>query len=128
LPYPIKEGNKTMQNMTTQEFKNKIFNYEVEKDWNYLGELPAIIDFYADWCGPCKLQTPILDKISKKYEGKINVFKIDTEAEQELAAAFGIRSIPSLLFIPKTGKPSLNPGLLQEAQLDQVVNEYLLKG
>ena len=117
-----------MQNMTTQEFKSKIFNYEVEKEWKYLGDLPAIIDFYADWCGPCKLQTPILDKISKKYEGKINVFKIDTEAEQELAAAFGIRSIPSLLFIPKAGKPSLNPGLLQEAQLDQVVNEYLLKG
>ena len=113
--------------MTTQEFKTKIFNYEVEKDWKYLGDLPAIIDFYADWCGPCKIQTPILDKISKKYEGKINVFKIDTEAEQELAAAFGIRSIPSLLFIPKNEKPSMNPGLLQEAQLDQVVNEYLLK-
>ena len=117
-----------MQNLNTNEFKTKIFNYETEKEWNYLGNRPAIIDFYADWCGPCKIQGPILDKISKKYEGKIDVFKIDTEQNEELSAAFGIRSIPSLLFIPMNGKPSLNPGLLMEPQLEQVVEEYLLKG
>jgi thioredoxin len=120
--------DKTMQNLNTNEFKTKIFNYETEKEWNYLGNRPAIIDFYADWCGPCKIQGPILDKISKKYEGKIDVFKIDTEQNEELSAAFGIRSIPSLLFIPMNGKPSLNPGLLMEPQLEQVVEEYLLKG
>ncbi len=116
-----------MESINTNEFKSKIFNFEVEKDWKYLGDRPAIIDFYADWCGPCKIQGPILDRISKKYEGKINVFKIDTEQNEELSAAFGIRSIPSLLFIPMKGKPSLNPGLIQEDQLVQVIDQYLLK-
>ncbi len=116
-----------METMNTNDFKTKIFNYEQEKEWKYLGDEPAIIDFYADWCGPCRLQSPILDKISKKYQGKIRVYKVDTEKNPELSSAFGIRSIPALLFIPKNGQPSLNAGLLQEAQLDQVVNEYLLK-
>lgn len=123
-----KRGYAVMKTLNAQEFKNQIFNYTQEKEWKYLGDAPAIIDFYADWCGPCRIQGPILEKISQKYAGKINVFKIDTEANPELSAAFGIRSIPSLLFIPKNGTPSMNPGLLQEAQLDQVVNEYLLKG
>lgn len=116
-----------MEMINTQEFKTKIFDYSKEKEWKYLGDLPAIIDFYADWCGPCRIQGPILEKISKKYEGKIQVYKVDTEENPELSATFGIRSIPSLLFIPKNGKPSMNPGLLQESQLEQVVNEYLLK-
>lgn len=116
-----------METINTQDFKSKIFNYAQEKEWKFLGDLPTIVDFYADWCGPCRIQGPILDKISKKYEGKIRVYKVDTEKDPELSAAFGIRSIPSLLFIPKSGQPSMNPGLLQEAQLDQVVNEYLLK-
>jgi len=116
-----------MESINTNDFKTKIFNFTEEKEWKYLGNMPAIIDFYADWCGPCKIQSPILDKISKKYAGKINVFKIDTEKNEELSAAFGIRSIPSLLFIPMKGKPSMNPGLLQEAQLEQVIEEYLLK-
>ncbi len=116
-----------MQSINTNEFKTKIFNYETEKDWKFLGTRPAIIDFYADWCGPCKIQGPILDRISKKYEGKIDIYKIDTEKNQELSAAFGIRSIPSLLFIPLSGTPSMNPGLLQEAQLEQVIENYLLK-
>ncbi len=116
-----------MEMLNTVDFKKKVFDFEQEKEWKYLGDAPAIIDFYADWCGPCRLQTPILDKISKKYEGKIRVYKVDTEKNPELSAAFGIRSIPALLFIPKSGKPSMNAGLLQEAQLDQVVNEYLLK-
>jgi thioredoxin 1 len=119
--------DKTMQSINTNEFKTKIFNYETEKDWKFLGTRPAIIDFYADWCGPCKIQGPILDRISKKYEGKIDIYKIDTEKNQELSAAFGIRSIPSLLFIPLSGTPSMNPGLLQEAQLEQVIENYLLK-
>jgi thioredoxin len=116
-----------METINTNDFKTKIFNYSTEKEWNYLGDLPAIIDFYADWCGPCKLQSPILEQISKKYAGKIRVYKVDTEKNPELSSAFGIRSIPALLFIPKTGKPSMNAGLLQETQLDQVVNDYLLK-
>ena len=94
-----------MHSINSNEFKAKIFNYETEKEWKYLGNRPAIIDFYADWCGPCKIQGPILDRLSQKYEGKIDIFKIDTEQNEELSAAFGIRSIPSLLFIPMNGKP-----------------------
>ena len=116
-----------METINEKDFKTKIFNYTQEKEWKYLGDLPAIIDFYADWCGPCRQQSPILDEISKKYEGKIRVFKVDTEKSPELSSAFGIKSIPALLFIPKSGQPSMNAGLLQAAQLDQVVNEYLLK-
>mgnify|MGYP000256170517 CR=1 FL=1 len=94
------------ENLTKQTFLEKVFNYEKNKDWMYEGKLPAIIDFYADWCGPCKMIAPVLEELSNEYAGKINIYKVDTEAEQELAAAFGIRSIPSILFVPKHKIPS----------------------
>lgn len=112
--------------LTTQEFKEKVFNFEVNKEWKYAGELPAIIDFYADWCGPCKMVAPILQEIAKDYAGKLIVYKVDTESEQELASAFGISSIPTLLFVPKTGQPQASMGALPRQSFDRAINDILL--
>ncbi len=110
--------------MTTTE---KIFDYDKNKDWKFEGELPAIVDFYADWCGPCKMVAPVLEELSGEYDGKINIYKVDTEAEQELAAVFGIRSIPSILFIPKNGQPQMSMGAMPKEGFVQAINEILLK-
>lgn len=114
------------QHLTKADFLKKVFNYEVNKEWKFEGELPALIDFYADWCGPCKMVAPVLEELSNEYAGKINIYKIDTEAEQELAAAFGIRSIPSLLFIPKEGQPQMAMGALPKESLKEVIENVLL--
>ncbi|MDC7124502.1 MAG: thioredoxin [Spirochaetales bacterium] len=114
------------ENITSEDFKSKIFDYEKNQDWKYEGEIPAIIDFYADWCMPCKMLAPTIDKLSKEYEGKVNFYKVNTENEPELSGAFGIQSIPSLLFIPKEGKPQMSAGALPEAQLKKVIEETLL--
>jgi thioredoxin 1 len=113
--------------LTTQEFKNKVFNYDLNKDWKYEGELPAIIDFYADWCGPCKMVAPTLQDIASDYSGKIVVYKVDTEKEHELASAFGISSIPTILFVPKNGQPQAVMGALPRQSFDKVINDVLLK-
>jgi len=118
---------KNVVHLTTQEFKEKVFNYETEKEWKYKGELPAIIDFYADWCGPCKMVAPILEELAKDYEGKIVVYKVDTESEQELASVFGIQSIPTLLFVPKEGQPQAAMGALPRQSFDQAIKDVLLK-
>jgi thioredoxin len=99
-----------MEHLTKETFIEKIFDYENSNEWNYKGTKPAIIDFYADWCGPCKMVAPILEEIAKEYEGLIDIYKIDTEAEQELAMVFGIRSIPSILFIPVGDRPQMAVG------------------
>lgn len=112
--------------LTTQEFKEKIFNYERDKDWKYAGALPAIVDFYADWCGPCKMVAPILEELSAEYEGRVVVYKVDTEKEAELSAVFGIQSIPTLLFIDVEGNPSLQAGALPKHQLKKIIEEELL--
>ncbi|HLN21877.1 MAG TPA: thioredoxin [Bacteroidales bacterium] len=112
--------------LTTQEFKEKVFNYENSKEWKYEGSLPAIIDFYADWCGPCKMVAPILEELAKEYSGKIMVYKVDTENEQELAAVFGIQSIPTLLFIPKDGQPQAAMGALPKQTFEKVIKDVLL--
>jgi thioredoxin len=112
--------------LTTEEFKNKVFNYTVNKEWKYSGELPAIIDFYADWCGPCKMVAPILQEIAKDYEGKLIVYKVDTESERDLAAAFGISSIPTLLFVPMTGQPQAAMGALPRQSFDRAIKDVLL--
>jgi len=116
-----------MEHLTKQTFLEKVFNYEQNKEWKFEGELPAIIDFYADWCQPCKMVAPILEELSDEYNGKIDIYKVDTEAEQELAAAFGIRSIPSLLFIPKNEQPQMAQGALPKESFKQVISEVLLK-
>ena len=114
------------EQLTKQTFLEKVFNYEQNKEWKFEGELPCLIDFYADWCGPCKMVAPIMDKLADEYDGKVNFYKIDTEAEQELAMAFGIQSIPSLLFIPKEGQPQMAAGALPENTIKQVIDEQLL--
>ena len=115
------------EHLTKQTFLEKVFNYEQNKEWKFNGELPCIIDFYADWCQPCKMVAPILEELSEEYAGKINVYKVDTESEQELAAAFGIRSIPSLLFCPKDDKPQMAQGALPKPALVDAINNVLLK-
>jgi len=123
----IKTNNDSkMEHLTKATFQEKVFNYEVNKEWKYEGDLPCLIDFYADWCGPCKMVAPILEELAKEYEGKIHIYKIDTEAEQELAAAFGIRSIPSLLFCPKEGQPQMAMGALPKATMEKAIKEILL--
>jgi thioredoxin 1 len=103
----------------------KIFNYQENTEWVYEGDLPAIVDFYADWCGPCKMVAPVLEELEKEYEGKIHIYKIDTDKEQELASAFGIQSIPSLLFIPMDDRPQMAAGALPKKQLEKAIQEVL---
>lgn len=116
-----------MEHLTKETFLQKVFNYEQNKDWKFEGELPCIIDFYADWCQPCKMVAPILEDLSNEYEGKINIYKVDTEDQQELAGAFGIRSIPSILFCPKDAQPQMAQGALPKETLIQAINDVLLK-
>ena len=111
--------------LTKESFKEKVFNFEEKNEWEYQGDLPAIVDFYADWCGPCKMVAPILEEISTEYEGKMHVYKIDTDREQELAAAFGIQSIPSLLFIPVNDPPQMAQGALPRESLLKAMKDIL---
>jgi len=113
--------------LTKAEFLQKVDNYEANpNEWKYLGDKPCLIDFYADWCGPCKAVAPILEELAKEYDGKIVIYKIDTDKEQELASAFGIRSIPSLLFVPMSGKPQMSMGAMPKDQLKKAIDETLL--
>ena len=114
-----------MEHLTKETFKSKLFDYEKNKEWKYQGKLPAIVDFYADWCGPCKMVAPVLEELAKEYEGKIDVYKIDTDKEQELAGAFGINSIPSILFIPKDGKPQMSVGALPKEGFKKCITDIL---
>jgi thioredoxin len=115
-----------MEHLTKETFLTKVFDFEKNQEWKFEGNLPCLIDFYADWCGPCKMVAPILEELSKEFEGKINIYKVNTEVEQELSAAFGIRSIPSLLFCPKEGKPQMAMGALPKQAMTDAINEVLL--
>ena len=120
-------------NLTKDVFLKQVWNYEkTPKEWNYKGDKPALIDFYADWCGPCKIASPILDEISKEYAGKIYVYKIDTQVERELAAVFGIKGIPAFLYIPLEGKPVMMSGIARTKEdtkqmFKDNIDKYLLK-
>jgi thioredoxin len=116
-----------IEHLTKQTFLDNVFNFEQNKEWKFEGNLPCIIDFYADWCGPCKMVAPILEELAVEYAGKINIYKIDTEAEQELAGAFGIRSIPSMLFVPMNDPPQMSVGALPKDSLKQAIGDVLLK-
>jgi len=112
--------------LTTEMFKKDIFDYTAEKEWKYKGTLPAIIDFYADWCGPCKMVAPILEELSDEFKDKVIIYKVDTEVEQELSGAFNIRSIPSMLFIPMDKQPMMQAGALPKEALTEVINKELI--
>lgn len=113
-------------NLTAQDFREKVFDYTTEKEWKYKGDKPAIIDFYADWCGPCQMVAPIFEEISNERDDVI-IYKVDTEAEQELSALFQIRSIPSLLFIPTNPdkKPMMQNGALPKHSLEEIIDKEL---
>ena len=114
-----------LEHLTNETFKEKIFNYETNKDWKFEGSTPAIIDFYADWCGPCKVVAPILEELKSEYGDKLDIFKVNTEEQQELSSVFGIQSIPSLLFIPKEGQPQMAMGALPKETFKQAISEVL---
>lgn len=108
-------------------FKDKIFNYETEQEWKFKGDKPAIIDFYADWCGPCKSIAPVLEELSDQFKDQLVIYKIDTDKEIELSSLFGIQSIPTLLFIPVQGNPMVQKGALPKNILQQIIEERLLQ-
>ena len=115
-----------MEHLTLETFKEKIMNFETNKDWKFEGKLPAILDFYAGWCFPCKTISPILDELSKEYDGKINIYKIDTEDQQELSSIFGIQSIPAVLFIPMNGEPQMSLGALPKSKFKEIIEDVLM--
>ena len=115
-----------MEHLTLDTFKEKIFNWEESKEWKFAGDKPCIIDFYADWCGPCKMVAPVLEELAKDYEGKIDIFKVNTEEQQQLAGMFEIRSIPTILFVPKEGQPQAAMGALPKQSFEQAINDILL--
>ena len=125
IPLIAEESKAKPEHLTLETFKEKVFNFETEKVWNFKGEIPAIIDFYADWCGPCKQIAPIMEELAIEYEGKVKIYKIDTEDQKQLAGVFGIRSIPSILFVPKDGQPQMSTGALPKAEFVKMINEIL---
>ena len=112
--------------LTAKQFKTKIFNYEQQRTWKYEGTQPAVIDFYATWCTPCRVFEPVVNKVASDYKEQIVTYRVDIDQEKELAQLFGITSIPAVLFIPKEGKPSLAQGAVPEALLVRAVQELLL--
>lgn len=130
---PVRASEKTasaesdaVKSMTNEMFKQKIFNYTVNKEWKYEGNLPSIIDFYATWCGPCRMLSPRVEEIAKEYAGKIVVYKVDTDQEPVLAQSLGIQNLPTLLFIPVKGQPKVTMGAVPKETLVKAVNEVLL--
>jgi thioredoxin len=102
-----------------------VFDYTTQKEWNFKGKKPAIIDFYADWCGPCKMVAPILEELSNEFPN-ITIYKVNTEVEQELSSLFQIRSIPSILFIPLGKQPMMQAGALPKTALKEIIQKELI--
>jgi len=117
-----------IENLNEETFKAKVFDYERNKDWKYEGELPCLIDFYADWCGPCKMVSPILEELNGEYEGKINIYKVNTEEEKNLSGIFQVQSIPSLLFVPVEGQPQMAQGALSKDSFKKAFTDIFKVG
>ena len=123
-----KKEESKVKHLTYKEFLSKVWNFESNPNtFVYKGQLPAIIDFYADWCGPCRRVAPIMEKLAEEYDGKLLVYKINTDKERELSAAFNVKSIPMVLFIPMEGQPMMQVGAMPEEGYRKVVEEQLLK-
>ena len=114
-----------LEHLTKNTFKEKVFNFEENKEWKYEGSVPCMIDFYADWCGPCKMVAPVLEELQKEYGDNLVIYKVDTEKEQELAGMFGIQSIPSLLFVPVEGQPQMAMGALPKDTFEKAISDVL---
>ncbi|HDJ32517.1 MAG TPA: thioredoxin [Bacteroidetes bacterium] len=114
-----------IEHLTKETFKEKVFDFEKNTEWKYEGDVPCLIDFYADWCAPCKMVAPILEELAEEYDGKLSIYKIDTEAERELAGMFGIQSIPSLLFVPIKEQPQMAMGALPKETFKKAIKEVL---
>jgi len=115
-------------NLTKSDFLTKVMDFEKNPtEWVFLGDKPCIIDFYASWCGPCAMIAPILEELAEKYEGQIDIYKVDTEVERELSAVFNIRSIPTLIFCPLDDGPHQFNGALPKVEFEKVINDILLK-
>jgi thioredoxin 1 len=114
-----------VEHLTNETFKDKVFNFEENKEWKFEGDKPCLIDFYADWCAPCKIVHPILEELAEEYNGKINIYKVDTEKERQLAGMFGIQSIPSLLFVPLEGQPQMAMGALPKDTFKKAIKDVL---
>lgn len=111
--------------LTKETFKEKVFDFETNKDWKFEGTEPCLIDFYAEWCGPCKMVAPILDELSSEYDGKMKIYKVNTEEQPELAQMFGIQSIPSILFVPKDGTPQMSQGAMSKEGFQEAFKQVL---
>lgn len=114
-----------LEHLTKETFKEKVFNFELNKEWKFEGKTPCLIDFYADWCGPCKMVAPVLEELQKEYGNNLVIYKVNTEDERELSSVFGIQSIPSMLFVPLEGQPQMAMGALPKATFEQAINEVL---
>jgi len=112
--------------LTKADFYKKVADLDL-KEWKYLGDKPAVIDFYATWCGPCKAVAPIMEELAAEYNGKVTIYKVDVDKEPALAAAFGIQSIPTMLFVPMTGKPQMSKGAMPKTSLKQAIEDLLVK-
>jgi thioredoxin 1 len=121
-----KSDNNAVVQLTTENFKKLIFKFDTNKEWKYEGSTPAIIDFYADWCGPCRQLSPLVEAVAKEYSGKIIVYKVDTDKEKILSQSLGISALPTLLFIPVQGSPRISMGVLPKESLIKAINEVLL--
>jgi len=114
-----------LEHLNKESFKEKVFNFELNKEWKYEGKTPCMIDFYADWCGPCKMVAPVLEELQKEYGNNLVIYKVNTEDERELSSIFGIQSIPSLLFVPIDGQPQMAMGALPKSTFEQAIADVL---
>jgi thioredoxin 1 len=118
-------GSRMVEQLNTETFKEKVFDFEKHSEWNYEGDIPCVIDFYADWCGPCRMVAPIFKELAQEYDGKVLFYKVNTQEEQELAGMFGIRSIPSILFVPRGEKPRMAVGALPKPDMKKAIMDVL---
>jgi thioredoxin 1 len=114
-----------LEHLTKETFKEKVFNFELNKEWKFEGKTPCLIDFYADWCGPCKMVAPVLEELQKEYGSNLVIYKVNTEDERELSSVFGIQSIPSMLFVPIEGQPQMAMGALPKSTFEQAIADVL---
>lgn len=129
MDIPVRKNEQTIMatiNLTKGGFLRKVYDYETNpNEWKFLGARPALIDFYASWCGPCKALAPVLDELSKEYAGRVDIYKVNVDDEEELAALFKVRSIPTLLFVPMNGNPQVSMGAMSKSELTKRLDELV---